>query len=146
MPTKHDHLKDEINDILSSVSGLTVVSSLTSGQEPTRPFVRQLSVGWKKGSEGGEKVTRTCEALVMLEVFIRHDGGVEGIEEERNRLDSLIEHAFDVHTIADYSDASYTCGEYITEYSGASPVLDQNQDTATFVATVQVRYIQTPIL
>lgn len=146
MPTKHDHLKDEICDILASVSGLTVVRSMTSGQEPARPFARPRFVGWQTGRVNGEAVTVEKSAMIMIEVFISHAGGEEGIEEERNRLDNLLEHAFDVYQIASYADAAYECSNYMSDYKGASGVFDQNQNAATFVATVEVKYFQTPII
>lgn len=138
MPTKHEHLKNEIADVLSTVTGLTVVSSMVRDQEPERPYVRSRSIGWKKDG-------LIAETTVFITVYIEHEGGVEGLEEERNRLDNLIEKAFDLHTITDYTDADFSCEEYIHEYSGASGVYDENGNRAAFTATINVKYVQTTI-
>lgn len=146
MPTKHDYIRTEIADILDTVSGLTVLTSQTSGQEPARPYAMIKNVGWKKErDDNGEKLTAHASAIAMIEVYIAHAGGEEGLAEERNRLDDLIEHAFDSYQIADYADAHYECSGFIHEYQGASGVIDRNDNYGVFVATVSIDYLQTPI-
>lgn len=145
MPTKHDHLKDEVIQILETVTGLNVVVSMTGGQEPARPYVRPRLMGHKKKGVG-EAVTTEVTALIFLDVAIEHAGGQAGLEEERNRLDNLIEHAFDIYNIAAYADSEFTCSSYIHEYSGASGLFDENQNTGSFTATVEVKYLQTPMI
>jgi hypothetical protein len=149
MPTKHDHLTSQISEILDSIPGLTVLNAMTSGQEPERPFVIIKNVGWRredKSKYSGEKNSPHASARVMLEVHIRHEGGEAGLTEERNRLDNLIEHAFDIYAIEDYADDHYRCDGYIHEYLGASGIIDQNDNYGVFVATISVDYLQTPIV
>lgn len=146
MPTKHDYIRTEIAEILDTVNGLTVLTSQTSGQEPERPFALIKNIGWKKERDNnGERRTTHASAIVMLEVNIAHAGGEEGLAEERNRIDNLLEHAFDSYTIADYADDHYECSGFILEYQGASGVIDRNENYGVFVATVSVDYLQTPI-
>lgn len=145
MPTKHDHLKDEITDILTTVSGLTVVSAMVPGQEPVRPYARLRFVGWKKDPLA-EARTTIITATAMINVFIEQAGGIEGLEAERNRLDNLIEKAFDLHQIADYTDADFNCNGYIHEYEASTGVIDDKGNRAAFTAVVQVKYIQTPLI
>jgi hypothetical protein len=91
-------------------------------------------------------VTVKVSAIVILLVRIRHEGGEEGLEAERNRLDNLLENAVDKYQIPDYVDAQYSCDGYQLEYEGASGVLDQKENDGSFLATLSVSYFQTPIL
>lgn len=140
--TKHEHIRSELADMLETIGGLTVVTAMTSGQEPARPFARLRNVGWQR--EGmGEKASAEGGTICMVEVYIQSGEGTEGLEAERDRLDELIEHTVDTYSMESFSNDHYVITEFIHEYKGASGVLDRNDDRASFVATVSVEWQQT---
>lgn len=140
---KHGHIRHELKQILESVSGLTVVSVMTSGQEPDRPFARIRKPGWQRAGFA-EKESTKGDAIWMVEVYIRSDEGTEGLEAECDRLDELIEHAFDRYAMSAHNGELYTVSDFTHEYLGASGVLDQNNNLASFGITLSVTWQQTP--
>ena len=141
--TKHQHIRKELADMLKTIGGLTVLTAMTSGQEPARPYARIRNVGWQR--EGlSERYSSEGSAIWMVEVYIQSGEGTEGLEAERDRLDELIEHTVDTYSMESFSNDHYVITEFIHEYKGASGVLDRNDDRAEFAATVLIEWQQTP--
>lgn len=138
--TKHDHLESEIADVLASINGLTVAGNAPSNVTPNRPFVRMITVG-ENVSVYHEDRSREVDATVILEVAIKGSDP----RAERNRLADAIEHAFDTAKVSDYSGEHYTVQYMNVEYAGASGVLDDGAEQTTFLVTLTVNYIQSPL-
>jgi hypothetical protein len=146
MLTKWDHIRNEIAEIIDSVDDLTAITSRITGQEAARPYALIQSMGWVKrfdGADVGEKDTTNPQATLVLEINIKASSDV-GLEEERNRIDEALEHAFDTSRITDFENDSYVCHAFIHEYEGASGLYNRDEDKDTFLATVSIRFIQTP--
>lgn len=137
--TLDDHILDEVKDILSNVSGLTIVSSRVANERPTAPSVHVYMIGETQHG-GAEGTTREVHTELLLEVRVEGDTSEDALNRARNETKEAIEHALQSYEMAAYVGARYTADRFTIELGDASGLFDDKDERALFIMRITINY------
>lgn len=140
----YQHFNDEICAIIDSVDGLAVVRLVPSNTEnQARPWARVLFSGESQEPTSEARKLSAMTAIYIIEVNIESPSG-DSIEEERNRLAEMINHAIDTQVPTSYDGDLYQADVMSFSYTGASGLMDDGQQRSQFYVTTELRYTKQP--